>query len=234
MRAFANFLFFLFALAVTTQASAKTPSLKEFELVYRLTLNGQYLGKVTDTFKRDGSQYQLESIAKPEGKLAALLPTLTLSSQGEIFLQRLLPRRFSQSRSSAPEKTAVAEFDWTQGVITHLYKGKSKQTALPAHTLDALSQLYSFTQMDSLPEQIEWPVTNGRKLITFRYEKQPAERIEAALGSFEAIEYRRIADPEENDISVWVAPTLNHLPLRVRVREDTSIFEHQLVEINFK
>lgn len=225
---------FLIALAATAHASAQTPSLKEVELVYRLTLNGQYLGKVTDTFKRDGSQYRIESIAKPEGKLAALLPTLTLSSQGEILLQQLLPKRFSQSRSSAPEKTAVAEFDWTQGVITHLYKGKSTQTALPAHTLDALSQLYSFTQMDSLPEQIEWPITNGRKLMTFRYEKQPAERIEAALGSFEAIEYRRIADPDENDISVWVAPSLNHLPLRVRVREDVRIFEHQLVEINFK
>lgn len=234
MRALANFLFFLISLAVTAQASAQTPNMKEFELVYRLTLNGQYLGKVTDTFTRNGSKYQIESIAKPEGKLALLLPTLTLSSQGEILLQRLFPRRFSQSRSNAPEKTAVAEFDWTQGVITHLYKGKNTQTVLPAHTLDALSQLYSFTQMDNLPEQIEWPVSNGRKLTTFRYAKRPAERIEAALGSYEAIEYRRIADPEENEISVWVAPSLNHLPLRVRVREDTSVFEHQLVEINFK
>ena len=102
MRALANFLLFLIALAVTAQASAQAPGLKEFELVYRLTLNGQYLGKVTDTFKRDGSQYQLESIAKPEGKLAALLPTLTLSSQGEILFQGALAKVAAAHRRKPP------------------------------------------------------------------------------------------------------------------------------------
>lgn len=238
MRALVLFSLSLITLVATAQASAQAPSLKQFELIYRFTLNGQYLGKVTDTFRREGAQYQLTSIAKPEGNLAMLLPTLTLTSEGELRQgesqsRRFAPRRFSQSRSNAPEKTATAEFDWKQGVLTHQYKGKNQQMPLPTRTLDALSQLYSFTQMDKLPDQIELPVSNGRKLMTYRYEKQPVERIEAALGSFEAIEYRRIASPDENAISVWIAPALNHLPLRIRVREDTGVFEQQLVEINF-
>ena len=211
---------------------AQTP--REFELVYRFTLNGQFLGNVTDAFRRDGQHYRITSTAKPEGKLALLLPTLTLTSEGEIRSRRFLPKRFSQNRSNAPEKTAVAEFDWKQGVLSHQYKGRNQDQPLPARTLDALVQLYSFTQMDTLPAQIELPVTNGKKLMTYRYERQPAERIEAALGSFEAVEYRRIVGPDENAISVWVTPALNHLPLRVRVREDTGVFEQQLVQINFK
>lgn len=214
-------------------ASAQAPNLKQFELVYRFTLNGQTLGKVTDTFKREGAHYQLTSVAKPDGKLAMLLPTLTLSSQGELRMRQFVPKRFSQTRSNAPEKTAVADFDWLQNKLTHAYKGNSQSMPLPAHTLDALSQLYSFTQLDKLPDQLELPITNGRKLMHYRYQKQPAERIEAALGTFETIEYRRIANADENAISVWIAPALNHLPLRIRVREDTGVFEQQLVEINF-
>jgi hypothetical protein len=234
MKALAAFFLSLLSLAAIPQASAQPQNPKQFELIYRFTLNGQYLGNVTDTFKRDGAQYQLTSIARPEGNLALLLPMLTLTSEGEMQSRHFLPRRFNQSRTNAPDKTASAEFDWKQGTLTHVYKGKSKQLPLPSGTLDALVQLYSFTLMDSLPQQIELPVTNGRKLMDYRYEKQPAERIEAALGAFEAIEYRRIARPDENAISVWIAPSLNNLPLRVRVQEDTGVFEQQLVQISIK
>lgn len=238
MRAYIPILLLLIAQALTQSAWAQTPNpkqpgLKQFELVYRFTLNGQYLGKVTDTFKREGAHYQLTSIARPEGKLAMLLPTLTLSSQGELRKRQFAPARFSQSRSNAPEKTAVADFDWQQSVLTHAYKGNSQSMPLPAQTLDALTQLYSFTQMDKLPDHLELPITNGRKLMRYRYKRQPAEQIEAALGTFESVEYRRIASADENAISVWIAPALNHLPLRIRVREDTGVFEQQLVEINF-
>lgn len=233
MRASIPLWLLMIAQTFSLAASAQTPSLKQFELVYRFTLNGQYLGKVTDTFKREGTHYQLTSVARPEGKLAMLLPTLTLTSQGELRARQFIPRRYSQTRSNAVEKTAVAEFDWAQNTLTHTYKGNSQSMPLPAQTLDTLSQLYSFTQLDKLPDQLELPITNGRKLMHYRYQKQSPERIEAALGSFEAIEYRRIANADENAISVWIAPALNHLPLRIRVREESGVFEQQLVEINF-
>lgn len=225
----------LFALAGFAQAqSAPQQTPKEFELVYRFLLNGQYLGNVTDTFRRDGDRYLLTSTAKPEGKLAMLLPTLTLTSEGKIQQRRFLPSRFSQVRSHAQDKTAVAQFDWDAGQLTHQYKGTTRQLPLPAKTLDALVQLYSFTQLNSLPAQIELPVTNARKLMTYRYEKQAPARVEAALGTFDAVEYRRLAGEDENAISVWIAPALHNLPLRVRVREESGIFEQQLVQIHFR
>lgn len=207
---------------------------QQFELVYSFTFNGQYIGNVTDRFKREGDQYHLTSEAKPEANLALLLPMLTLSSEGEMQAQRFIPRRYRQVRSNAPEKASVAEFDWLHGVLTHQYKGKTQQTALPEGALDALTQLYAFTLAGNLPQQMEFPVSNGRKLITYRYEKQPAERMETPLGSFDAVEYRRIAEPGENAISVWVVPALHHLPLRIRVREDTGIFEQQLIRLNYR
>lgn len=208
---------------------------QDFELVYRFTFNGQYLGKVTDRFQRmSNQQYQLTSVAKPEGGLALLLPTLTLTSKGSFKPQQLIPSSYRQVRSNAPQKAAQANLDWTKKTLSHQYKGNTEQVALPPGTQDALSQLYVFSVMEELPGKFEMPVTNGRRLLTYRYEKLPAEPVVTPMGSYETFEYRRIASPDENAISVWVAPALHHLPVRIRVKEESGTFEQELVKLNYR
>lgn len=226
-----SFIALLLAL-VSSSILAQGP--RQFELVYGFTFNGQVIGSVTDRFQREGSRYQLSSEARPEANLALLLPMLTLSSEGELRAQRFIPQRYQQARSNAPNKTAVAEFDWTKHTLTHQYNGKSKQTTLPEGTLDALTQLYAFSLAADLPPSLEFAVSNGRKLISYRYEKLPAERMETPLGSFETVEYRRVAEPGENAISVWIAPGLHFLPVRIRVQEASGIFEQQLIRLNYQ
>ena len=222
-------------LLALVSASVLAQGPQQFELVYRFTFNGQYVGNVTDRFKREGSQYQLTSEARPDSALALLLPMLTLTSEGDMKAQRFVPRRYQQVRSNAPDKTVVADFDWQKKVLVHQYNGKSKQTALPDGTQDALTQLYAFTLSGNLPPQLEFSVSNGRKLISYRYEKLAGGRMDTPLGSFETVEYRRIVEqPDENAISVWIAPMLHHLPVRIRVREETGLFEQQLTQFNYK
>jgi hypothetical protein len=218
----------LFSMSVPAQGP------QQFELVYRFTFNGQYVGNVSDRFKRDGSRYRLSSVAKPDEKLSLLLPVMTLTSEGVIQSGSFVPHRYKQVRSNAPEKAVMSEFNWTNNLLTHHYKGKTAQTALSKGTQDALTQLYAFTLAGTVPPRLEFDVSNGRKLIHYRYEKLPGGRISTPMGSFEVIEYRRIAQPDENAISVWIAPALHHLPLRIRVREESGLFEQQLIRLNYK
>lgn len=217
---------------VSISAPAQAP--QQFDLIYRFTFNGQYVGNVSDSFKREGSRYRLSSIARPDKKLAFLLPVMTLTSEGTIQSNTFVPSRYRQVRSNAPEKAVMSEFNWTSNQLAHHYKGKTVQTTLPKGTQDALSQLYAFTLAGKAPPQLEFPVSNGRKLIHYRYEKLPGGRIATPMGSFEVIEYRRIAQPDENAISVWIAPALHHLPLRIRVREESGLFEQHLIRLNYK
>lgn len=227
-----NLFALLFAL-VSGLAFAQGP--QQFELVYSFTFNGQYVGSVTDRFKREGDRYQMKSEAKPDGTLALLLPMLTLTSEGRINGQGFVPERYLQTRSNAPDKAVLAEFDWIGGTLTQQYKGRTHQLPLPKGALDALTQLYTFTLAGELPARLEFPVSNGRKLINYRYEKIPAGKMETPLGSFEVVEYRRItAEPGDNAISVWIAPGLHYLPLRIRVQESTGVFEQQLIRLDYK
>ncbi len=218
---------------VSASVLAKEP--RQFELSYRFTFNDQYVGNVTDRFKREGVRYQLTSEARPNGNLAMFLPMLTLTSEGKLQAQRFVPLHYRQMRSNAPGKVASADFDWQKKVLTHQYKGSSQQVELPEGTQDALTQLYTVTLAGKLPQQLEFPVSNGRKLIRYRYEKLPGGRMDTPLGTFETVEYRRILDePGENAISVWIAPALHHLPLRIRVKEEAGVFEQQLTRLNYQ
>lgn len=222
-------------LLALVMAAAQAAGPQQFELVYRFLFNGQYVGSVTDRFSREGNQYRLSSEAVPDGPLALLLPMLTLSSEGELDGARFVPRRYRQARSNAPGKTAVAEFDWQQKRLTHQYKGRRQQTALPEGAQDALTQLYAFTLAGTLPPRLEFAVSNGRRLLDYRYQKFSGARLDTPLGSFETTEYRRIADaPGDNAISVWIAPALHHLPVRIRVREETGVFEQQLIRLDYQ
>ncbi len=78
---------------------------QQFELVYRFTFNGQYVGNVTDRFQRLGSQqYQLTSVAKPDGKLSLLLPTLTLTSKARTSHNSLFPPPIARCAAMRPKK----------------------------------------------------------------------------------------------------------------------------------
>ncbi len=227
-----GFIALLLAL-VSTPILAQGP--QQFELVYRFTFNGVYVGNVTDRFSREGVRYQLVSKAKPEGNLALLLPMLTLSSEGELKSNSFVPHRYRQVRSNAPDKPTTAEFDWARKVLTHHYKDKTREDALTEGTQDALTQLYGFTLAGNLPPRLNFDVSNGRKLISYRYEKRPGGRMNTPLGAFETVEYRRITTaPDENAISVWIAPGLHHLPLRIRVKEESGLFEQELIRLNYK
>lgn len=229
MRLIATLLLALLAISVSAQEPQR------FELTYRFTFNGLHVGKVMDRFERKGSRYRLVSKAVPNGGLALLLPMLTLSSEGEIRAGRFLPYRYWQQRSNAPDKIAVAKFEWRKKVLTQTFKGESRQDALSDGTQDALTQLYTVPLAGELPPRLEFYVSNGRELINYRYEKLPGGRLETPLGSFETVEYRRIvANPGDNAISVWIAPALHHLPLRIRVREETGVFEQELVRLDYQ
>ena len=227
-----KFIVALLLALVSISVPAQGP--QQFELTYRFTFNGQYVGNVTDRFKREGTRYSLSSVASPDKRLAFLLPVLTLTSEGTIQSNTFVPSRYRQVRSNAPEKAVMSQFNWTNGQLTHHYKGKTSQITLPKGTQDALTQLYAFTLSGKAPPQLEFPVSNGRKLIHYRYEKIPAGRMSTPLGTFEVIEYRRIAQADENAISVWISPALNHLPLKIRVREESGLFEQQLIRKTYK
>ena len=218
-------------------ASAQAAAPQQMSLVYELYRNGHKLGKVTDTFTRNGSRYTLTSETRATGSIKMLWPgSIRLESTGEVTANGLRPARFQHARSDAPHKLATARLDWKQGLIAYQYKGKSWQVnGLQAGTQDQLSQLYQFMFLAQLPVQLTQQVTSGRKVNSYRYSRRDGGRIQVPAGQFAVQEFARIRGPgDDKAITMWVAPARNNLPVKIRVTEDNVTLEQRLVSYTSK
>ena len=214
--------------AATAQAAAP----QRMNLVYDLYRNGQKLGEVTDTFVRSGNRYTLTSESRATGPLKALWPGhIRLESSGDITRQGLRPTQFQHARSDAPHKLATARLDWKQRSIAYQYKGKSWQVdGLQDGAQDQLSQAYQFMFLSPLPVDHSQQVVSGRNVKDYRYARSDGGTLQTPLGALATQRYQRIAhEPNDKDVTVWIAPGRNNLPVQVQVREDGVTLEQRLV-----
>ena len=210
---------------------------QQMSLVYDLYRNGHKLGQVTDTFTRNGNRYTLTSETRATGPLKLLWPgNIRLESTGEVTRTGLRPTQFQHARSDAPQKLATARLDWKQGVIAWQYKGESwQQSGLQAGTQDQLSQVYQFMFVARLPKELTQQVVSGKKVNDYRYSRRDGGSIQVPAGQFATQAFVRIRGPgDDKDITVWVAPARNNLPVQVRVTEDDVTMEQRLASYTTK
>jgi hypothetical protein len=223
----------LFAATATAQAAG--PS--QLTVVYDLYRNGQKLGQVTDTLTRSGMHYTLVSESRVVGPLKVLWPgSIRLESTGEVTPQGLRPLQFQHARSDAPNKLATARLDWNLHSIAYQYKGESWQVdGLQDGAQDQLSQLYQFMFAPSVPGDYSLQVVSGRDLNDYRYAQNGSVAIETPLGTLATRQYQRVTQkPGQKEITVWIAPGRNNLPVQIRVREDGVTIEQRLVRASIK
>lgn len=220
---------------LATTAHAAAPS--QMNLVYDLYRNGHKLGQVSDTFTRSGSRYTLVSEMRAIGPLKLLWPgNIRLESSGTVTAQGLRPTQFKHARSDAPEKLATAKLDWKQRSIGYQYKGESRKvTGLKPGAQDQLSQLYHFMFMSRQPADYGLQVITGRDLNEYRYARSDGGAVETPLGALATQKYQRVDQkPDEKNITVWVAPARDNLPVQVRISEDGVTLEQRLVQATIK
>jgi hypothetical protein len=229
-----TFLFLAFTLLATAVRAA---SPQQVDVVYDLYRNGHKLGQVSDSLVRSGGRYTLVSETRASGPLKMLWPgTIRLESRGMVTPQGLRPVQFQHARSDAPHKLATARLDWKRRSIAYQYKGESWQVnGLMAGAQDQLSQLYQFMFAPRLPADYSLQVVSGRDLNDYRYAKRDGGAIQTPLGELGTQQYQRITqNPDEKEVTVWIAPARSNLPVQVRVIEDGVTLEQRLVSASIR
>lgn len=216
-----------------TLAAAAPP--KSFKLEYSLKRDGQTIGRVNDTFQRDGSRYRIESEAKAEG-LAALFVKgpLRMTSEGEIGPSGLKPLKFERLRNG---KSVSATFDWNAARVLTSENASGAEEPLVPGTQDRLSAIYQFMFAPPKGTAIQMPMTNGKKPVDYVFERGKRERISTAAGSFNTIKLTRKrlnASSEDDGVELWLAPSRNHLPVRIKLREDGALYEQDLLKADLR
>jgi hypothetical protein len=199
---------------------------------YNGFMNGLPIGTIQEAFESDAGNYRIVSDTKPMG-LAALIQRqpLRFTSAGRVARDGLHPSRFEARRTANDNPAVSAEFDWPGRRLTLRHNGKTESIPLPAGTQDRLSVMYQF--MFIPPErlrQLEFPMTNGRKLEHYRYNEADDPEIETGLGRLKTIHLVKQREPGSPVTEVWLSPRHRNLPVKLLIVERDGMRFEQVAQ----
>jgi hypothetical protein len=204
-------------LAAASPFASSAP--KTVKASYAGFMNGMPIGTISEHFESDGSSYRIVSDTKPTG-LAALLQRqpLRFSSAGQVARDGLRPAQFEARRTPTEQPQVSAEFDWGQAQLVLKHDGKTESFSLPAGTQDRLSVMYQFMFLPvERIRQLDFPMTNGRKLDSYRYRTTPDVEIDTGLGRLKTLHLVKQREPGDPVTEVWLSPQHQHFPVKMLI-----------------
>ena len=211
-------------------AAAAAP--KNVKATYNGYMNGMTIGVITEQFEADRGTYRIVSETKPIG-LAVLVhrQPLRFVSRGHLTRDGLRPLVFEARRSAADAPQVSAEFDWPTSHVVLKHNGKVESLPITSGTQDRLSIMYQF--MFTPPEkarQVEFPMTNGRKLDVYRYRITPDVELDTPLGRVRTLHLVKQREPGDTATEVWLSPAHHYLPVKVMIVEKDGMRFEQILQ----
>ncbi|HYC45804.1 MAG TPA: DUF3108 domain-containing protein [Burkholderiales bacterium] len=227
----------LLAACVALPTASAAAGSRSVRATYAGTLNGMSIGVITEVFETDGATYRIVSDTRPIG-LAVLLQRqpLRFVSRGHLTRDGLKPAHFEARRSANDPPQVSAEFDWSQGQVTLRHNGKMEAHAISIGTQDRLSIMYQFMFMRLARErQVEFAMTNGRKLDRYRYRVTPDVEIDTALGRLKTLHLVKEREQGDTAAEVWLSPQHQNVAVKIVIVErDGMRFEQAIQSVEFR
>jgi hypothetical protein len=206
------------ALCASVPVFAAPPS--SIQAVYEVYKDSIKVGKIEESYTRDGDHYTLTSTTSPTGLLALFKPEkVFVRSRGLVGKNGLQPLLFSHRRENDTSKDSDAEFDWKSGKITLIHQSQPETATLPPGTQDRLSAMYQFMFLPLKDGPLDFPMTNGHKLDSYHYAVARGPGMDTPAGKFGTLYLDSQPKPGERRTEIWLATQRHHLPCKMVITE---------------
>jgi hypothetical protein len=207
-------------------------------LSYVLTGNyrGEINGKAQVEWVRTGSRYQVY-LDVMVGLPVAPLITRRMSSEGNITPEGLVPERFEEDTKIMfrDRRRVGVRFEADTVVMAN-----GERQPRPAGVQDSASQFVQLSYLFSINPAlltvggtVKVPLALARKIDTWTYDVVAQEPLFTPFGEIDSyhLKPRRVGQTS-NDLTaeIWIAPSLQYLPARIRIRQDADTFIDMLIE----
>lgn len=166
-------------------------------------------------WSQSGKAYEIftETNAAIFGKI------LETQSQGAIGPNGLAPASFREQRYRKRE--AVTRFDHAAGTVS--FSESERSLPLQPGVQDRASVVWQLiSAARAAPARFkpgyEWtvPVTGRRKIEPWTFRVVQAESIDTPLGTLQALHLQKISDNRDQEVDLWLAPSLQWYPVKLR------------------
>jgi Protein of unknown function (DUF3108) len=171
------------------------------------------------------------------GLPVAPLITRRMSSEGNITPEGLVPERFDEDTKVMfrDRRRLKVSFEADTVVLAN-----GERQARPTGVQDSASQFVQLSYLFSINPQllkvggtVKVPLALARKIDTWTYDVVAEEPLFTPFGEIASfhLKPRRIGQ-NTNDLTaeMWIAPSLQYLPARIRIRQDADTFIDMLIE----
>lgn len=198
--------------------------------------NGEVHGDAQVEWIRQGRRYQVNLDVGIGPRLTPFL-TRRMSSEGELGGRGISPRRFDEETKIIFRERRLVSMLFQRGLV-QLANGRSEPS--PAEVQDASSQFVQLTwlfltgrELARPGLQVLVPLALPRRLYAdWRYQVVGEETIETPMGPLATWHLRPTQPVAAGDFSVemWLAPSLQWLPVRLKIRQDEQIWIDMLLK----
>jgi hypothetical protein len=201
-------------------------ALNPFVALYTIRLAGIDIGEARRALQPTGNaKFVFQSLSRAEGLLSYLVPDrLFEESRWEYDAsQRIRPLSYAYRRTGGSrERNVKVVFDWANHVARIAAQGQTQEVAIPEGTLDPLLAQIAITQdlaQGRIPSSYLVLDALKHRVHTYPVEVGRTADIVTPLGTYKAIELRRLGESGKRQLVIWCAPALGYLPARIDYTE---------------
>lgn len=200
---------------------------QNFVAVYTAQLK-QADGQLSMTLrKEDGGLYSYELTTKPGGFWRIIIDgsiwqKSTFILEGNDVLRSQTYELIDTIRSK-PRKSR-ASFDWEDSLITGHYKDRAIKLPLTGNIIDKVSlQIAIIMDIRRGIDQSEYYILDKDKIQVVQVNRNSSAMINVPFGKFEAIEINRSSPDSNRTNTLWLAPELDYIPVKITQEENGKI-----------
>ncbi|MES9939807.1 MAG: DUF3108 domain-containing protein [Candidatus Thiodiazotropha sp. 6PLUC2] len=226
-------LFFISSLSLTVAASEV---LEPFSAAFKVKRNIIPLGRLTLKFNLDqsGTAYTYSAHTQP-GMLAGIFSRHEVieESSGSIQQGQIIPDHYTYKDGDENSKSSIVEFHWPEQSAATTSHGITWSQAITSDTQDKLSQqLQVRIHLAQGQRQISYQVADGGKLKHYHFEVVGEERVETDYGTYQCLRVERSKASKESDYTIWFAPELGYLPIKIERVQGGKTYRMVLNELS--
>ena len=226
------------SVAAPASAAASAPTPEAFgwppstRITYELTGNyrGEVYGSAQVDWVRVGERYQVH-LDVVVGAAFAPLYSRRMSSDGRLSDAGLAPERYDEESKAAfkDRKRASVTLE-PESVLLNNGQRVERVPGVQDTASQFVQLTYLFTRQPQLLRPggtIELPLALPRRMSVWTYDIRESEPVYTPIGPIDAIPLQPRRESRKGDelsATVWFAPSLKYLPVRIRIQQDTETY----------
>jgi hypothetical protein len=220
---------FSYILLICFSHVAFATDIPDFSANYLVKLNGIQAGELKRRLiTEESGQRRFSSVSQAKGVFSFFKPdVIEESSVWTLEKDRVTPHEYLYLRSGGKkEKYLQMLFDWSNKQVSIDDKEHPWQLKIKNGVLDKLVyQISLMRDLDKGIKQIDYRIADGGRLKTYTIKVLGTETVTTPLGQIEAIKLTRQREkPGDRETTLWCAPALNYLPVKLEHVEDDTVF----------